>query len=154
MASYASQNVMFGSAFLNSVLAAFKTMATAPLIATAKVRLTSNPSFTPQPNSTIAELAADEVAYSGYTAGGVALVVGAPVNLSLTCQGAVTGVQFLAAVASPFVPGQAYGYWVDDGTNVILQEAFPGGIAYGFGAPGDFLELVLQIPQQAPQATI
>lgn len=133
-------------------MAAFKTVATGPLIATAKVRLTTNASFVPNPDATIAELAADEADYSGYTAGGLALVVGAPVNLSPSCQGAVTALSFIATAASPFVPAQCYGYWVDDGTNVIAQEAFPGGVAIGFGVAGDFLELVLQLPLQATQA--
>jgi hypothetical protein len=145
--------VVYGTTFLNTVLAAFKTVASAALIATAKVRLSHNPSFVPNPGATITGLAAEECNYSGYAAGGVALVVGSPVNLSTSCQGAVTGLQFLATAASPFVSDNAYGYWVDDGTNVILQEAFPGGMAVPFGAPGDFLELILEIPQQATQPT-
>lgn len=124
------------------------------MIATAKVRLSTNPSFVPNSLATIAELAANEANYSGYTAGGVALVVGSPVNLSPTCQGAVTAVSFVATAASPYVPSNVYGYWVDDGTNVIAQEAFAGGASVGFGAPGDFLELVLELPQQGPQLTV
>ncbi len=139
---------------MDTVLAAFKTTASAALIASAKVRLSNNPSFRPTPTDTIAGNAATECDYSGYAAGGVALVVGAPANLSPTCQGAVTGVQFLATTATPFVASSAYGYWVDDGTNVILAEAFSAGFIATFAAAGDFLELVLEIPQQSPQATI
>lgn len=153
MSSFTSQQVTFGKAFLNSVVAAWKTVASAALIATAKVRLSNNPGLVINPGLTIAELAANECAYSGYTAGGLALVVGAPANLSPTCQGAVTGLQFLAASASPFVPDTAYGYWVDDGTNFIAGEAFPGGVGFSFGAAGDFLELVLELPLQSTQAT-
>ena len=152
--TYTSQNVVYGTAFLNTVIAALKTTAAGPLVATAKVRLSKDPSFRPTPANTIAELAANETDYSGYTAGGVALVVGNPVNLSPTCQGAVTGLQFLSTTATPYVSDQAYGYWVDDGTNVILAEAFPAGTIANFASPGAFLELVLQLPMQAPQATI
>ena len=150
---YTSQKVTFGTTFLNALVTALKTAPTNPLINTAKVRLSNNPAFNPNPAETIATLAATECAYTGYAAGGIALVVGSPVNLSPICQGAVTTLQFLATTATPFVPDTSYGYWVDDGTNVILAEAFPVGFPFGFSAPGDFLELVLQIPAQAFQAT-
>jgi hypothetical protein len=152
MAQYTSKQVVYGTAFLNSLIAALKTAPANPLINSAKVRLSNSPTFNPSSGSTIASLSSNECAYSGYTAGGIALVVGTPVNLSLTCQGAITAVQFLSTSATPYVPDVAYGYWIDDGTNVILAEAFPPGQQAGFAAPGDFLELVLQIPQQSLQA--
>lgn len=153
MASFASANPVYGSAFLASIIGAYKTAPMNPLIDTAKVRLSNNPAFVASPGSTVAELDATECAYSGYAAGGIALVVGAPVILSATCEGAVTALQFLATSATPFVSDTAYGYWIDDGVNVILSEPFsvPGGIP--FAAAGNFLELIVQLPQQAPQAT-
>ena len=62
---YTSQQVIYGTAFLNTVLSAFKTVPGGPLIASAKVRLTTNASFVPTPTQTIAELAASEADYSG-----------------------------------------------------------------------------------------
>lgn len=152
--TYTSQAVVYGTAFLNTVIAALKTVPGGALVTGGKVRLSKDPSFRPTPANTIAELATNETDYSGYASGGVALVVGNPVNLSPSCQGAVTGVQFLATTATPYVSDQAYGYWVDDGTNVIMAEAFPAGVIANFAAPGAFLELILQLPMQAPQATI
>lgn len=153
VASYASQSITYGQAFLNTIVAAWKTTASAALIATAKVRLIHEASFTISPQTTIAQLAAQECDYSGYTAGGVALVVGAPVNLSLNAQGAVTGIQFLATAATPFVADTAYGYWVDDGTNMIAGEMFAGGVGITFASAGAFLELILELPLQVNQAT-
>lgn len=150
---FTSLNPIYGTDFLNTILAAYKTTASGPLIASAKVRLINSPTFAPTPATTIADLAAVECAYSGYAAGGIALTVGAPVNLSRTCQGAVTALQFLATAATPFVQDSAYGYWVDDGTNMIVVEMFPAGTVAPFGSAGAFLELLLQLPQQAPQAT-
>jgi len=153
VSSYASQSVVFGQTFANTVVAAWKTVALAPLIATPKVRLVNSPSFTINPQTTIAELAAVECNYSGYAAGGIALVVGSPVNLSNAAQGAVTGLQFVSTTATPYVGATAFGYWIDDGTNLIAGEMFAGGFSADFGSAGSFLELILQLPIQLNQAT-
>lgn len=150
---YTSQRPTYGQAFLNTILAAYKTRPAGALIVSGKVRLINSPTFAPTPQTTVAELAAVECAYSGYPAGGAALTVGDPVNLSRTCQGAVTAIQFVATTATPFVPDTAYGYWVDDGTNMICVEMFPSGQEAPFASAGAFLELLLELPQQAPQAT-
>jgi hypothetical protein len=154
MAAYASASVVFGTNFLNTLMAALKTTASGPLVATAKVRLNTNPAFNPQPGDSIATNTANEADFSGYTTGGDSLTISNPVNLSATCQGVVGAVTFTSATASPFVSGTAYGYWVDDGTNVIVAERFANGVNFGFSAPGDFLELIVQIPAQAFQATV
>jgi hypothetical protein len=150
---YTPQNLTYGTAFLNAIIAALKVAPTNPLVNTAKVRLSANPSYNPTPTSTITALASEEANYSGYTAGGLALTVGSPVNLSSTCQGAVTALQFLATTATPFVANQIYGYWVDDGTNVLVAEKFAAGLVVAFGAPGDYLELLVTFAQQAYCAT-
>ncbi len=154
MAAYASQNVVYGTAFLNSLMAAYGTVATGPLVATAKMRLNSNPGFNPQPGDSIATNTANEAAFTGYPAGGIDVVLSTPVNLSPTCQGTVASGTFTATTSGSFVSGTAYGYWIDDGTNVIAAEPFPPGSPALFAGPGDFLELVVQLPAQARQATI
>lgn len=154
MPAFASSNPVYGTAFLNSLLNAYKTTAAGPLVATAKVRLNTNPAFNPGAGDTIADNVANEADFSGYPAGGIAVVLSAPVNLSTTCQGSLFNATYTAAAATPFVTGTAYGYWVDDGTNVIMGEKFGAGINFAFGVPGDFLELIGQMPQQAYQATL
>jgi hypothetical protein len=154
MPAYATQQAVYGTAFLNSILAAFKTVATAALVATAKVRLNINPAFNPGPGDTIAENAANEANFTGYTAGGAAVMLGSPVNLSPTCQGAIATANFAATSSGTFVSNVIHGYWIDDGTNVIFAEAFPAGVSFTFGVPGDFLELILQFPQQSNQPAV
>jgi hypothetical protein len=154
MPAYASQQVVYGTAFLDTIIAALKTVPAAALINGAKVRLNTNLAYNPQPGDSITTNTANEANYSGYTAGGIAVVLGTPVNLSPTCQGTIFNATFTAATASPFVPNVCYGYWVDDGTNVIMGEKFAAGTSYSFGSPGDFLELIGQVPQQANQATV
>jgi hypothetical protein len=152
--SFKSQNVIYGTAFLNTVLAAFKTIPAAALIATGKLRLSHDPAFNPVPGTALAALVAQEANFSGYPAGGAAVVLSAPVNLSPTAQGAVVSNLFLATTASPFVNDNCTGYWIDDGTNFIMGEAFGAGQAAAFSSPGDFLELIVELPMQAGQATV
>lgn len=153
MTNYTAQNVTFGQAFMNTIMAALKTVPSGALIATAKLRLSNSPSFAPTPASTIASLDATECAYSGYTAGGIAVSLSAPLNLSTVCQGVLTNGLFLATTASPFVPDVAYGWWIDDGTNFIAGERFSGNQSASFASPGAFLDLNALVPGQLAQAT-
>jgi hypothetical protein len=151
--TWQSKQVIWGLAFANTVLAALKTVASGALIASAKLRLSNLSTFNPTPASTIAALAANECAYSGYTAGGIAVVLTTGLILSPACQGAVTTGVFEATTASPFVPDTAYGWWIDDGTNFICGEKFGTGTYAAFAAPGNFLDLAAFLPFQLTQAT-
>jgi hypothetical protein len=150
---YASKSVVFGTAFAKTVLAALKTAPANPLINTGKVRLSHDPAFNPIPASTVAALVAQEASFSGYTAGGIAVALSAPLNLTTQVDGVLTSALFLAVTASPFVADVAYGWWIDDGTNVIAGEAFAGGVNVGFNGPGDFLDLEVFLPYVLHQAT-
>jgi hypothetical protein len=150
---YQALSAVYGSAFVDTVLAAYKTVASGALVATAKLRLSNSPTYNPTPQSTIAALAATECAYSGYTSGGVAVVLTAPVNLSSVCLGVLFTALFEATTASPFVPDIAYGWWIDDGTNFIAGERFANNQNAGFAAPGAFLNLTAVLPFQLQQAT-
>jgi hypothetical protein len=138
---------------MNAVIAAFKTVPGAALIVAGKVRLSQDPSFAPTPDSTIAGLAANEADYSGYAAGGIAAVLSAPVNLSNNAQGTIISATFTAVSATPFVPNQVYGWWLDDGTNFIAGERFVNNGQAPFGAVGDFLALIVLLPGQLLQPT-
>lgn len=151
--NWTAKNVIFGRSFVNTILAAMATDPGVELIDTALVRLSTNPSFAPTPDSTVAGLEALEADYSGYASGGIALVVGAPLNLAPTTQGVMTPVTFLAAPADPFIVNSVYGWWIDDGTNVIVAEAFPVGTIASFSSPGDFLQLDVVLPLRLYQPT-
>lgn len=153
MTNWQARNVVFGIAFVDTVLAALKTVASAALIATAKVRLSTDTAFNPTPNVTISALAAHEAAYTGYTAGGVAAVLSAPVNPSTVVLGVLIPALFIATSSGSFVPATVTGWWLDDGTNFICGEAFGGGNTANFGQPGDFLDLTVVVPFGLQQST-
>lgn len=151
MAVYTSNRVVFGTAFLNTVIGALNTLPAAKLINAAKVRLNQLNGFNPAPGSTIAGLAANEATFTGYTPGGLAFAAGAAVNLSPNAQGSLTAVLFQATGST--TGNTIFGYWIDDGTNFIMGEAFPAGSPVIFANNGDFLELFVEIPMQNRQAT-
>ena len=138
-----SDALVYGRLFIDAVLSAFKTVPAAALLATAKVRLSKDPNFGPTPESKIADFTVSECDFSGYTAGGVALVMSGPVNLSTKYEGMLADANFVAAAATPFVANSVYGYWVDDGTNVVAAERFPTGTTGTLTKPGDFLALTV-----------
>jgi hypothetical protein len=144
--TFASQNPQYGQAFLDTVLAAFKTVPGGALIVAGKLRLSKDPAFAPTPQSLIADLTPEECDFSGYTAGGYGLTLSAPVNLSTTVEGVLAGATAIATTASPFVANNVYGYWVDDGANVVLSEAFGAAGPIPIGAAGDFAQVDLRLP--------
>lgn len=150
--NWTAQRVVWGRAFMNSVVAALKTAAEDPLIMTGKIRLNTNPAYNPTPDSTRAALAADEAAYSGYTAGGIALTVGDPVRLAENIVGAMSSVLYRATDVDPFVSATVYGWWIDNGTIVVCGEAFPSGTVAAFGNPFSFLQLDISLPFGLMQA--
>jgi hypothetical protein len=151
MAVYTSNRVVFGTAFLNTMLAALNAIPGAKLINAAKCRLSQAPGFAPAPGSLIAALAANEANFTGYTPGGVAFAATPVQNLSPNAQGTVTPVVFSATGST--TGNVIYGYWIDDGTNFIMGEAFPAGQAVNFASAGDFLEIIVEVPIQNRQAT-
>lgn len=151
MAQYSSQQVVFGRAFALAVVAALKTAPANPLINLAKLRLSQSPVFNPTPLNVPADFIANEATYSGYTAGGVAVVLTVGLVLSQGAVGAFFGNLFLATGAA--VQNLVYGYWIDDGTNVIVAERFAGGVNFPFQQNGDNLDLNVFIPVQLTQNT-
>lgn len=146
---YQTQSVVYGRDFLRTVLAAFKTDPGAALVATAKLRFSTDPLFNPTGDSVLADLEAAEADFTGYTAGGYTVTLSAPVNLSPTILGTEQFVLAVAADPTPpdlFNPNTVYGYWIDDGTNMILAEKFAGGVSAEIGQPGDHIGLTYSTP--------
>jgi hypothetical protein len=151
VAVYTSNRVVFGQAFANTLLAALNAIPGAKLINAAKLRLSQLNGFNPTPQSTIASLAANEATFTGYTPGGYAFAATPVQNLSPNAQGTVTAV--VASATGSTTGNTIYGYWIDDGTNFIMGEAFPVGQSVQFANAGDFLEVIVEIPVQLRQAT-
>lgn len=149
---YASEEVVYGRTFLSSILAAFSTRPAAALVVTPKVRLSSDINFNPTPDNTVATLAANEATFSGYTAGGIAPTFSAVLRGGPDFQQLNAPVLFEAATADPFVPGNCYGWWLDDGTNVIAAEKFANGLVASFANVGDYLALDVYLPMHSVQA--
>jgi hypothetical protein len=141
-----SNVVTFGKDFAKTIVTAWKTNPAAALIVGAKIRLSQDPAFAPTPLSDPADLETQECDFSGYTAGGYTPVLSAPLNLSTTQVGLDTEALAVAAAATPFVDNQCYGWWIDDGTNLIAGEAFGDAGPVAFASPGDFLALTIFLP--------
>lgn len=151
MASYYSQSVVFGSDFMATVLDALSAAPEVALIVTPKVRLSQSPTFNPVPTMTRAGLAADEADFSGYTAGGYTPTLSANVVLQSGVVGKVANVLPVMATADPLVQNSVYGWWLDDGANVICAERFADGLIVQFAEVGDFLDLLIAVPMQLTQ---
>lgn len=151
--TYAAQRVVIGQGAANALLACLSVRPAAQLLATGKVRLSKDPLYNPQPGTLLAALTAQEANYSGYTAGGIAVALNGPINLSGNAQGYVQSVLFSAAVGAPFVPNNVTGWWIDDGTLLWYGERFANNLVASFATPGDYLELVVITPEQLFQAT-
>jgi len=148
---YVTKTPVYGKAFMDTVLGAMKTLPGAALIVGAKVRLSKDPGFSPSPQSTIAALAASECDFTGYPAGGDAVAVGTLHNLSPNSDGFIQDALFSGSGGPPFTGGSAYGYWIDDGTNVIMGEAFGSAGPINITVAGDYIELDLRLPLRFEQ---
>lgn len=143
---HTTQNVVIGRTWMRVVLAAMAADPNAALIVTPKIRLSKNPLLSITPQTDIADLEAAEADFTGYTAGGITWTVGVPVNLGPTRVGLQFPVSYVAGTADPFVANTIYGWWADDGTNLIVGEVFVPPLTYGFATQGDFLQLDLVMP--------
>jgi len=151
--TFQSLQPTYGRAFIDTVLAAYKTVPGGALIVSPKLRLSKDPAFNPQPGSLIADLTPQEADFSGYTAGGYALVLSAPVNLSGSVEGVLSSATAISVPAGPFVSNNLYGYWIDDGTNMICGEAFGGAGPIPIGLAGDFAQVDVRLPLLFTQPT-
>lgn len=143
---YTARSVVYGRDFMNTVLDVLKNISATALITLGKLRLSKLSTYQPTADSTIAGLAADEADFSGYPAGGLAFVVGVPVILAPNLLAVQTPTTFTAATAVPFVPNTVYGWWLDDGANVVAAEAFPSPVVAEFDAVGKYLQLDVVLP--------
>lgn len=149
--NYQSQRLNIGRTWAKSNVAAFKTDPGAALIVTPKVRLSGDPVFNPTSDSTLASLVAGEAIFSGYTAGGYAPTFSDALNIAADVVGEIANVIPTLATATPLVTATVYGYWMDNGADVIVSEKFANGITFTFALVGDFLDLQIVIPVMLSQ---
>jgi hypothetical protein len=78
--------------------------------------------FTPSPNSLLADFVAAECDYSGYTAGGETITAfGAPyLDPSGGATIAAPSIQFQGAAATPFVTNGIGGFWIETSTGALV----------------------------------
>lgn len=144
--NWQSRRVVIGAAWAALNVAAWATRAAAALVVTPKVRLNTSPAYNPQPGDALSVYTANEGNFTGYTAGGYTWTPSGQVNLGTGIIG-VTGnvIPTCSGSASPS-PNTIYGWWMDDGSNVIVAEQFGTGIFFTFANPGDYLDLQVSIP--------
>jgi len=95
------------------------------------------------PDTTKAELDAIEVAFSGYTTGGVALtMLTAPVNAGTNRLGLVGNGTWVAVTATPFVSANIGGWYLYDTTyGLLAAELFGQANNVQIAQVGDYLDL-------------
>lgn len=149
MSVYTTVGVVYGRTFMNTVLSVFKTASVPALIVAGKVRLSKDPAFSPTPDSTIASFTGQEATFTGYPAGGIA--VSLTTNLFLTAGALGDLTTALYVDTGPAIGNTIWGYWIDDGVNVIAAERFAGGFSVPMSLAGDFLDLTVILPMQLTQ---
>lgn len=154
MSSVVTQSVVFGRAFADAIIAGLSTLAGTALLATAKLRLSHDPAYNPLPDTLLADLEAQEALYSGYPAGGVAVALSAPLNVAVGIEGAVQSHLWIATNASPFVGDSITGWWIDNGTDMLLASPFGDLGPVSIGLAGDFLNLLGVLPVGMYQPTV
>lgn len=143
MATRIASIVTRGRVWLNTLLATLKTRPAAALLATGKLRLLKSRVVSIAPDVTLAALAAEEADYTDYPVGGFAFLGNDPVNYNDLGQGYVLQHTFLVTSATPAIGNDIAGYWIDDGTNMVLGEYFGIGADVPMQVQGDYLELNL-----------
>jgi len=146
--SWTTTVMQWGRFVLSAIVAAFSARPAAALLPTVNVRLLSTNTVALNADSTVSALAAQEVAYSGYAA--VTISTWTTVRTA-NGESAIGSALFTATTATPFVPGTAVGYWLDDGTNFIGGEYFPAGVSAAFAYVGAYLALEVLLPATSPQ---
>lgn len=152
MPSYTTQNVGYSRVFADSVLAAFKADPGAALIVTGKVRLSRDPDFNPAFDTPVADLTPNEADFTGYPAGGVAVTMSDPLNILTTAQAILISALFIVTEDDPQVENQVYGWWIDNGTDVIAYERFNTSGPFNLAEPGDYLDCTILLPMRLAQA--
>lgn len=143
---YQTKSVVFGAAWVATEIAAVAARPAGALVAAGKLRLSKLPGIIANPNLTRAQLAANEAAYTGYPAGGYAVVFSAQVNLTTQILGLLVNQLFLVTADDPQVNETITAWWIDDGTNLVVMEAFAEGATWSQSGPGDFLALLASVP--------
>lgn len=147
MPSYQAKNVIVSKTFGDAIVAAFSARPAAALLgATPKLRLGTDPGMVIDKTTTLADLAAQEANYSGYTAGGVTPTVTGPVNEGEDQVAAVVNNVFVATTASPFVGNTVCNWWIDDGTNLVVGETLDEADRVEIAEAGDFYDLLAVLP--------
>ena len=139
-----SVNPILARHFANAVVSAYLTRPAGALIVTPGVHLMATSPGVITADTPLADLVAVEANFSGYAT--ATPTFSGPGNYNLRTQVAYTNVTFTATTASPFVSNNIYGYWLDDGTNLILAELFTNPTPLPIAKVGDFLDLSLFVP--------
>lgn len=140
-------NVVLSRAFVDALLLAVRPASTEDhLIVSPKIALLNDDPLTITPDTTKAQLDAHEAVFSGYTAGGQAVTLGAiPVRPSSVIQALAGNVSWVGPTVDPFVQGGVKGWYLYDTTfGLICSGQFSESV--NIATPGDYLDLFAGLP--------
>lgn len=140
--SVSMSRVVLAREFMNDLLLAVRpASATEHLLVAPKIALIGPNELSFSPDLTLAALEAAEVEFSGYTAGGAAVTLGAvPVRSGDRVMALAGNVSWVAPVADPFVEGEIVGWYMTDDTyGLVCFESFEESVLIAH--PGDYFDL-------------
>lgn len=146
-ASLSMGNVVLSRAFLNALLLAVRPGSTEDhLIVNPKIALLNEDPLSITPDTTLEQLEEHEAAFSGYTAGGSAVTLGAvPVRPSNVVQALAGNVAWVGPVADPFISGGVKGWYLyDDTFGLICSGQFSESV--NITGQGSYLDLFAGLP--------
>lgn len=146
-ASLGIGNVIMSREFVNALLLAVRpASAEDHLLVAPKIGLITSDPLSLGPDTTLAELEAIQAAFSGYTAGGQAITLGAiPIRAKFDAVALAGNVAWVGSETDPFVSASIGGWYLHDTTYGLVcacQFAQPVLIA----SPGDYLDLFVGLP--------
>lgn len=148
MASRSLLSPVVSRLFADALLAAIAPSSTDDhLIVSPKIALLGTPSVTITPDTTKAVLDAEEVAFSGYTAGGSAITLTTPgvVRGSDRFQLLAGNLTWVLTTADPLVTATVYGAYLYDTTFGLIAAGYFDEVV-NLGNVGDYLDLFAGVP--------
>lgn len=141
---WAAQKVVLAKRIADLLLGTLSARPAGALLTAPKLHLSKDAAFAVIPTSSSVTLALQEADFSGYAAGGVAVVFVGPVNMGSQADGLIMDNVFLRTLGTPDIGESVYGWWIDDAAGFVCGEAF--GQPLALDLVEDFLDLLIAVP--------
>jgi len=150
MAVRQSNSLIYTEVFSRSVVAAFKTVPGAALMATLTCHLIKDAGFNPTPAMDAAAAEAVEADFTDYVAKAVTLTE--PANVGPDVEGGIASVTWNMTTDPVVETNSVYGYFLETAGDLVACEMFEAGQSVNMANVGDYLTLNLAVMVQNYQS--